>query len=243
MQGMGRRLRELRERRGWTRVQLGVYADVSTATVSQAESGKRTPNAETLVKLASALGVEPGDFFLEPASPKADAPSPLDAEAKPSASDEAGRERLEQTTIAPYEGDERWDIASPAFDSFVDSLDDKQLLRFRKLQSDERVRLAMVHHDHPSNSVAKKEFLRAVARNQVLLLELVTRGYEHVEELAQENTEPGYEIRPEPGMHHIESVEHFGHPVETGERVRSALEEAGIDEAEIATVLRTLERK
>lgn|SRR5215203_3026568 len=75
MQQMGKRLRELREGRGWTRVQLGVYAGVSTATVSLVESGQRTPNAETLVKLAHALGVEPGDFFMESASPKVEAPT------------------------------------------------------------------------------------------------------------------------------------------------------------------------
>jgi XRE family transcriptional regulator, regulator of sulfur utilization len=70
MQQVGKQIKELREGRGWTRVQLGVYAGVSTATVSLAESGQRTPNAETLVKLAHAFGVEPGALFSEPALPK-----------------------------------------------------------------------------------------------------------------------------------------------------------------------------
>ncbi len=75
MYQIGKRLREYREAKGWTRVQLGVYAGVSTSTVSLAESGGRTPNAETLGKLARALDVEPGDLFAEAASPKAQAPS------------------------------------------------------------------------------------------------------------------------------------------------------------------------
>ena len=60
---VGKRIKELREARGWTRVQLGVYAGLSTSTVSFVESGRRTPNAETMIKLAEALGVEPGEFF------------------------------------------------------------------------------------------------------------------------------------------------------------------------------------
>src|SRR5436305_539540 len=92
MQQVGDRIRELREGRGWTRVQLGVYAGVSTATVSLAESGQRTPNAETLVKLAHAFGVDPGDLFREsaaaekaeaPDAPKENAPS---ASGRPSSS-------------------------------------------------------------------------------------------------------------------------------------------------------------
>jgi transcriptional regulator with XRE-family HTH domain len=92
-QVLGKRIRELREGRGLTRVQLGVYAGVSTATVSLAENGRRTPNAETLVKLADALGVEPGDLFKEPV-PLAQAP-PL----PPEVSDEKRRDREESESL------------------------------------------------------------------------------------------------------------------------------------------------
>jgi transcriptional regulator with XRE-family HTH domain len=76
MHQLGKRLRELREGMGWNQVQLGVYAGISTATVSLAESGQRTPNAETIVKLARALEVDPGALFAESKPPKAEAPSP-----------------------------------------------------------------------------------------------------------------------------------------------------------------------
>ncbi len=75
MQEMGERIKELREGKGWTQVQLGVYAGVSHTTVSLAEAGQRTPNAETVVKLARALDVEPGELLAGVTPKKDHAPS------------------------------------------------------------------------------------------------------------------------------------------------------------------------
>jgi transcriptional regulator with XRE-family HTH domain len=56
-------LRHLREEKGWTQAELGVYAHLGASTVSLLESGKRKASARTLSRLADALGVEVGDLF------------------------------------------------------------------------------------------------------------------------------------------------------------------------------------
>lgn len=54
----GRRLRELRDARGWTQGQLAERARVPPAMISHFETGVRgAPSADNLVKLANALEV------------------------------------------------------------------------------------------------------------------------------------------------------------------------------------------
>jgi len=67
------RLKVLREQRGFSREILAADADVSPVTLWRYETGKRSPNVETLEKLAKVLDVEVADFF-----PKAE-PSLFDA--------------------------------------------------------------------------------------------------------------------------------------------------------------------
>lgn len=62
-------LTRLRTDRGWSQQRLADVAEVDKATVNQIERGRRSPNVETLEKLAGALGVGVADFF-----PKAQAP-------------------------------------------------------------------------------------------------------------------------------------------------------------------------
>src|SRR3954470_6916334 len=85
MPTVGKQDRELRETRGWTQAQLGVYAGISPSTVNLIEHGHRNPNAITLQKLADALKVQPGDLFAGTEGPKAEAssgsPSPKTTEA------------------------------------------------------------------------------------------------------------------------------------------------------------------
>jgi DNA-binding Xre family transcriptional regulator len=58
------RLRELRDARGWTQAKLAREADLRQATISELETGSTQGVAfDTLDKLASALGVEPGDLL------------------------------------------------------------------------------------------------------------------------------------------------------------------------------------
>lgn len=55
---IGRRVKELREARGWTLGQLAVYSKVSTAYISRLEGGLvPRPSAMMLNRLAGALGV------------------------------------------------------------------------------------------------------------------------------------------------------------------------------------------
>jgi transcriptional regulator with XRE-family HTH domain len=58
MKEFGEVLRELREKRGLTVNQLGIYSGVSPALISKIENGKRgTPKPETLEKLAKGLKI------------------------------------------------------------------------------------------------------------------------------------------------------------------------------------------
>ncbi|WP_339820687.1 helix-turn-helix transcriptional regulator [uncultured Paracoccus sp.] len=52
------RIKELRQARGWTQEQLADLAGTNKGYISQLESGKREPSAETLRSLAAAFNVE-----------------------------------------------------------------------------------------------------------------------------------------------------------------------------------------
>lgn len=56
-------LRRMREDKGWTQQRLADESGVDRATISQIESGRRSPSIDTLEKLAGAIGREVGDFF------------------------------------------------------------------------------------------------------------------------------------------------------------------------------------
>jgi transcriptional regulator with XRE-family HTH domain len=67
-----RELTRIREERGLSQQGLADASGVNKATINQIERGRRSPNLETLEKLADALAVEMGDFF-----PKAQPPLPM----------------------------------------------------------------------------------------------------------------------------------------------------------------------
>ncbi|WP_106535530.1 XRE family transcriptional regulator [Haloactinopolyspora alba] len=54
LDGVGQRLRELRQRRGATLAQLSTATDISISTLSRLESGQRRPTLELLMPLARA---------------------------------------------------------------------------------------------------------------------------------------------------------------------------------------------
>jgi len=62
---MGRKLRELRMRKGLTMTELGRRVGMSQAQISRIETGKQGFRSATLVKMAQALGVDPVYFFVE----------------------------------------------------------------------------------------------------------------------------------------------------------------------------------
>jgi transcriptional regulator with XRE-family HTH domain len=62
------RLRELREGKGWTQSQLADKAGLSEGGVRDLEQGRRKPSWETVLALASALGVSCDAFATQPAA-------------------------------------------------------------------------------------------------------------------------------------------------------------------------------
>jgi len=60
---IGAQIRRLRKAKDWTVAQLAVYADMSPSAVSQIETGRRSPTAASMAKLAKALEVEVRDLF------------------------------------------------------------------------------------------------------------------------------------------------------------------------------------
>jgi transcriptional regulator with XRE-family HTH domain len=61
---LGRRLKQLREAKGLTQVELAIKAGLSPSNVAQIEQGQRPdPRVSTVAALAQALGVDIGDLF------------------------------------------------------------------------------------------------------------------------------------------------------------------------------------
>jgi transcriptional regulator with XRE-family HTH domain len=56
-------VRYLREERGWSQTELGRRAGLDDSQISTLETGKRSPNATTLRKVATALQVDVGELF------------------------------------------------------------------------------------------------------------------------------------------------------------------------------------
>jgi transcriptional regulator with XRE-family HTH domain len=73
--GIGQRLREERQLRGWSQRDLARETGVNPDTISGIETEQHEPRPSTLRKLAEGLGLEVRDFFAEPALPKAKAPN------------------------------------------------------------------------------------------------------------------------------------------------------------------------
>jgi len=59
----GRRLRELRERRGLTQQQLGEMAELGFKYLGSVERGQENPSLRVMIKVSEALGVELRDLF------------------------------------------------------------------------------------------------------------------------------------------------------------------------------------
>jgi len=55
---LGRRVRSLREAKGWTQQELGSQADVNYKFLGEIERGQQNPSLNVLVKIAAALEVD-----------------------------------------------------------------------------------------------------------------------------------------------------------------------------------------
>lgn len=60
---IGQRIREVRQHLGISLEDLGELSEVSWTSIGKIERGAQSPNAETLVRLATSLGVDPGSFL------------------------------------------------------------------------------------------------------------------------------------------------------------------------------------
>jgi transcriptional regulator with XRE-family HTH domain len=85
---IGAQIRRLRKAKDWTVAQLAVYAGMSPSAVSQIETGRRSPTAASMAKLARALEVEVRDLF-----PLGQAPLPDFEEARPAAESLSPKQR------------------------------------------------------------------------------------------------------------------------------------------------------
>jgi len=94
-------LTRIRNERGWSQQRLADEAGINKATLNQIERGRRSPNVETLHKLAAALGVEVGDFF-----PKAQSPLPLEEQQRADIID------VGEAFFVPLEDDEEEDTVT-----------------------------------------------------------------------------------------------------------------------------------
>lgn len=62
----GRRIKQLREAKGWTQEELAERSGVSAQAVSHYETGRRSPLFSTAVHLAAALGCPVTDLLQDP---------------------------------------------------------------------------------------------------------------------------------------------------------------------------------
>lgn len=62
---IGKRIIELRQQQGWSQYRLYKEAHIGQATLSQIESGLKSPNVVTIQKICDALGITLADFFTE----------------------------------------------------------------------------------------------------------------------------------------------------------------------------------
>jgi transcriptional regulator with XRE-family HTH domain len=63
LRGLGWRVRQLREAKGWTQEMLAGRAGLDRSYVAGIEAGLRNPSTRALAKLARALGVTLSELF------------------------------------------------------------------------------------------------------------------------------------------------------------------------------------
>lgn len=61
---LGKRIKEIRKRRGFTQEKLAELADIEIPSLSNIENGKNYPNNDTLEKLSEALSIPPYELYM-----------------------------------------------------------------------------------------------------------------------------------------------------------------------------------
>jgi transcriptional regulator with XRE-family HTH domain len=94
--GLGKRIAELRERRGRLQKELAETAGLSVSFLSEVENDRRTPGAEVLLRIADALGASL-DYLLRGEDSR---PEPKPVTIPPSLQEAAEQERWSYTLTA-----------------------------------------------------------------------------------------------------------------------------------------------
>lgn len=63
---IGPRIRQFRQKKGMTQMDIGRTTGMRSAYISRVETGKTVPSVESMERFASALGVPLYQFFLDP---------------------------------------------------------------------------------------------------------------------------------------------------------------------------------
>lgn len=63
MNTLGEKLKEKRERLGWTQAEAAKRAGIAESTVNRIERGKRMPHIANLKKIVEALGLEMSEIL------------------------------------------------------------------------------------------------------------------------------------------------------------------------------------
>jgi transcriptional regulator with XRE-family HTH domain len=63
LSALGRRIRQLRDAKGWTQETLAEHADLDRSYVAGLEAGLRNPSLKALAKIARGLGSNLSSFF------------------------------------------------------------------------------------------------------------------------------------------------------------------------------------
>ena len=61
---LGKRIKEIRKKRGFTQEKLAELADIEIPSLSNIENGKNYPSHETLDKISCSLGVMPYELYM-----------------------------------------------------------------------------------------------------------------------------------------------------------------------------------
>ena len=152
-----RELTRIRQERTLSQQRLADASGVNKATINQIERGRRSPNVETLERLATTLGVEVADFF-----PKAEAPlwSGEGTERRPELSWEATRHHAEM-------GARLAQLWGPELEEREDARDLEWLMRVAQILADYRVVLNELFENTtlPDKETAEEVALKAMDLN------------------------------------------------------------------------------
>ncbi len=163
-------LTRVRNELNWSQQRLADESGVNKATINQIERGRRSPNIETLQKLADAMGREMGDFFPKgqaslfesPEQRRVSDPTPWTAYINELATD------LEEWAYGFHEGGDPADLPEREFLAFVGGASVAGETYRRAQRTVEP--LAVQHQD--------EDLARAWRRLSRVMLAMVTPGVE-----------------------------------------------------------------